>query len=330
MTRRGEFDLIAKVFAPLAGGDPAAGGLMDDAAVLEVPPDGALTVLSVDTLVAGVHFRVQDPPGRIAQKALRVNLSDLAAMGARPRGVLLSAAFSAREDDAWIDAFAAGLGADLAAYGITLLGGDTVATPGPASFSLTAIGHVPPDAVLRRSGALPGHRLWVSGCIGDAALGLDVLTGAVAAPDEAVRAALVDRYQCPDPPVALGEALRGLASAALDVSDGLVADLEHLCRTSRCGARLEAARVPLSAAARACVARDGALLERVLTGGDDYQCLFAAAPEADAAIRAAARGVGVTVTPVGHVTAGHDVCVIGADGTPMTMGSHGWRHGWSG
>jgi len=328
MPRREEFDLIASVFAPLAGNDPAAGGLADDAAVLDAPPDGAQTVLSVDTLVAGVHFRPEDPPGRIARKALRVNLSDLAAMGARPRGILLSAAFSGDEDDAWIDAFAAGLAADLDAYGIALLGGDTVATPGPASFSVTAIGHVPAGAALRRGGGLPGDRVWVSGTIGDAALGLDVLSGALAIPDQAARAALVDGYQVPDPPVALGEAMRGLATAALDVSDGLVADLDHLCRASSCGAHLEAPMVPLSAAVKDCLQRDPGLLERVLTGGDDYQLLFTAPDDAEAAILAAAARVGVAVTPIGWLTDGVGATVIGADGGTMAMGSPGWRHGW--
>lgn len=328
MTRRSEFDLIASVFAPLADADPAARGLADDGAVLDPPPDGEKLVLSVDTLVSGVHFRPDDPPGDIARKAVRVNLSDLSAMGARPRGLLLAAAFSGREDDAWIDAFAAGLRDDLAFYDIALLGGDTVSTPGPASFSITVLGHAPADGVLSRAGGRPGETLWVSGTVGDSALGLDWLNGDMTAPAADDGAWLAARYRVPDPPVALGEALRGLATAGLDVSDGLVADLGHLCRASGCGARLEGAAVPLSAAARRCLGADPSRLIRILTGGDDYQLLFAAPESRATAVRAAAERAGVSVTPVGRLEAGSGVRVTDSDGRALDLADGGWRHGW--
>jgi thiamine-monophosphate kinase len=328
MARRGEFDLIASVFAPLADVDPAARGLADDGAVLDPPPGGEKLVLSVDTLVSGVHFRPDDPPGDIARKAVRVNLSDLAAMGARPRGLLLAAAFSGQEDDAWIEAFAAGLRDDLARYGVGLLGGDTVATPGPASFTVTALGHVPADGVLGRAGGQPGETLWVSGTIGDSALGLDWLSGdmtALAAEDGAWLAA---RYRVPDPPVALGEALRGLATAGLDVSDGLVADLGHLCRAGGCGAHLQAQAVPVSEAARRCLEADPARLVRVLTGGDDYQLLFSAPESRATAVRAAAERAGVSVTPIGRLEAGAGVRVTDSAGRALDLTDGGWRHAW--
>lgn len=331
MTRRGEFDLIHDLFAPLARRHPAALGLTDDAAVMPPPADGSHLVISVDTLVIGVHIRPEDPPESVARKALRVNLSDMAAMGATPTGLVLSAALSPALDDAWLEGFAAGLDADLSTWSLGLLGGDTVSTPGPASFSVTMLGTVPPGAHLTRSGGSPGEDLWVSGTIGDSALGLGVLTGDGPAPaDPAHAAALARRYQVPEPRVALGQALRGLATAALDVSDGLVADLGHLARASGCAARLEAAAVPLSAAARATVGTDPAHLARVLTGGDDYELLFAAPRGQAAAVQAAAAGAGVAVTRIGRLDSGAvgTVAVVGSDGAPLTLARAGWVHRW--
>lgn len=328
MSRRGEFDLIDAVFRPLARRCPAALGLADDAAVLPAPADGQATVVSADMLVASVHFRPQDPPDRVARKALRVNLSDMAAMGAAPVGVLLTLALSPDQDDAWMDGFAAGLEADLAAFGLGLLGGDTVSTPGPLTLSVTILGQAPPDACLTRGGGRIGDDVWVSGTIGDAALGLMVLMGTVAPADPAHAAALVDRYQLPRPRVALGTALRGVATAALDVSDGLVADLGHLCTASGTGARIEVAQVPLSPAGAACVASDPTLQAAILGGGDDYELLFSAPPDRAAAVEAAARAADVAVTRIGTLTPGAAVEVTDAAGDPVRLGKTGWHHRW--
>ncbi|MFN6252770.1 MAG: thiamine-phosphate kinase [Acetobacteraceae bacterium] len=315
-----EFALIARHFRPLAG--DGALDLSDDAALL-TPPAGQQLVLAADALVEGVHFLPDDPPGMIARKLLRVNLSDLAAMGAAPLGYLMTTAFTRGTPDSWIADFVAGLAEDQQRFGIAVLGGDTVATPGPACFSLTIIGTVPPGQALHRRGARIGDEIWVSGSIGDGALGLRVLQGKLAADAEGH---LARRYRLPEPRLALGQALRGLARAAMDVSDGLVQDLGHLCRAAGCGAEITADAVPLSPAARAALAADAALLPLILIGGDDYELLFAAAPEEAAAVQAASVKAGVPVARLGRFVAGDGVVVRDGSGAAITLPQGGWSH----
>ena len=315
-----EFALIARHFRPLAG--DGALDLGDDAALL-TPPEGQQLVLAADALVEGVHFLPDDPPGMIARKLLRVNLSDLAAMGAAPLGYLMTTAFTRGTPDSWIADFVAGLAEDQQRFGISVLGGDTVATPGPACFSLTIIGVVPPGQALHRGGARIGDDVWVSGSIGDGALGLRVLQGSLA-PD--AEGHLARRYHLPEPRLALGQALRGVARAAMDVSDGLVQDLGHLCRAAGCGAEIIADAVPLSAAARAALTGDAALLPLILTGGDDYELLFAAAPEDADAVRAASVASGVPVARLGRFIAGEGVVVRDGSGAAITLPQGGWSH----
>ena len=229
----GEFDLIERLLRPLTRGYPGALNLTDDAALVRVPA-GRELVVAKDAMVADVHFLADDPPDLVGGKLLRVNLSDLAAMGADPLGYLLVIARSPDVTDEWLQSFASGLLADQNRFGCHLLGGDTVSTPGPLTLSLTILGTVPEGSALLRSGAKAGDDVWVSGCLGDAALGLRVLRGLAVTEDEAL--ALVDRYRTPRPRLALGTALRGIASAAIDVSDGLVADLGHILETSGVGA----------------------------------------------------------------------------------------------
>jgi thiamine-monophosphate kinase len=282
-------------------------------------------VAAADAMVEGVHFLPDDPPETIGRKLLRVNLSDLAAMGAAPLGYLLTVALRRGTPEGWIAAFAAGLKADNRTFGVHALGGDTVSTPGPATFSLTALGAVAPGAALRRGGARPGDRVWVSGTLGDGALGLRVLRGELA-PDAAGH--LARRYRLPEPRLALGAALAGVATAAMDVSDGLLQDLGHLCRASGCGAAVEAAALPLSDAARAAVAADPALLSLVLGGGDDYELLFAAPPERSGEVLARAAAAGTAVSPIGAFVEGPPaVAARGADGAPLPApGQGGWSH----
>ena len=316
MALPGEFGLIARHFAPLAG--RGALGLGDDAALLD-PPPGRSLVLAADAMVAGVHFLADDPPETLGRKLLRVNLSDLAAMGAVPLAYLMTTAFPRGVTQDWIAAFAAGLALDQAEFSIELLGGDTVATEGPATFSLTILGHVAPGTALRRVGSRPGDDVWVSGSIGDGALGLLALTGRLPAD-----AHLAERYRLPRPRLALGQALVGLAHAAMDVSDGLVQDLGHLAHAAGCAAVIEADLVPLSDPARLALAADAALLPRILTGGDDYELVFTADPAARDAVLAAA---GTTpATRIGRIEAGEGVRVQDAAGRALDLQATGWSH----
>ncbi len=310
-----EFARIARHFRPLAG--PGALDLLDDAAVF-TPPAGRELVIAADAMVAGVHFLPDDPPDLIARKLLRTNLSDLAAMGAAPFGYLMTVAVPAATEDAWFAAFAAGLAADQAEFGIRLLGGDTTSTSGPVSLSLTVLGTVMPGQALRRSGARAGDGLWVSGTIGDGALGLLAATGRLADAD----GFLAGRYRLPRPRMALGLALHGVAHAVMDVSDGLVQDVGHLCRASGVAAELHAALVPLSGpAARA---------DRIvtcLTGGDDYELVMAVPPGQEAALVAAARATGIPVTRIGAFLAGAPrVTVLLEDGSVLPLEKGGWSH----
>lgn len=321
MSLPAEFALIARHFRPLAG--EGALGLEDDAALLDLPP-GRRLVIAADAMVEGVHFLPGDPPATIGRKLLRVNLSDLAAMGAAPLGYLMTTALPRGVAEDWIAAFAQGLAEDQRAFGLQVLGGDTTATPGPACLSLTILGTVAPGAVLRRRGAKPGDEVWVSGTIGDGALGLRVLRGEIAG-DAAGH--LARRYRLPQPRLALGQALAGLARAGMDVSDGLVQDLGHLCRAAGCGAEVEVPAVPLSAAAAALVARDAALLPVLVTGGDDYELLFTAAPEAAGAVRAAAERAATPVARIGRMVAGAPAVVVrDAAGAPVPLAREGWSH----
>ncbi|WP_149535990.1 thiamine-phosphate kinase [Siccirubricoccus phaeus] len=321
MSLPGEFALIARHFRKLAG--PGALDLADDAALLD-PPPGQQLVLAADAMVAGVHFLAEDPPETIGRKLLRVNLSDLAAMGAAPLGYLMTTALPAGTSEAWLAGFVAGLAADQAEFGLSVLGGDTVSIPGPISLSLTILGHVAPGAALRRAGARPGDEIWVSGSIGDGALGLRVLQGRLPA-DAAGH--LAGRYRVPQPRLALGQALSGLARAAMDVSDGLVQDLGHLCRAGGCGAVLRADAVPLSPPAAALLAGDPALLPLVLGGGDDYELLFAAPPGQGAEVEARAAAAGVAVTRIGEFVEGPaEVRVLDAAGAPLALPRLGWSH----
>jgi thiamine-monophosphate kinase len=304
-SQSGEDRLIARYFRPLAT-HPGARALIDDAATF-TPPAGADVVLTTDALVGGVHFFADDPADTIAQKALRVNLSDLAAKGSQPAGFLLCLALPQTIGEAWLEAFARGLGADARAYGCALLGGDTVRTTGPVTISITAIGTLPRGTMVGRVGARPGDRVVVTGTIGDGALGLLVRRDPAAAPrwqlDDGQRGHLIERYLLPQPRNALAEALRLHASAAMDVSDGLAGDLRKLCAASGVAAEIEVARVPLSGAARRAMASDPSLIEIALTGGDDYEVVATVPAAARDGLMAQAKTAGVALTEIGIIRA---------------------------
>lgn len=325
----GEDALIQATFAPLAVGFPGALGLLDDCAVL-APPPGQDLVLTTDAVAAGVHFLADDAPADIAWKALAVNVSDLVGKGARPLVYLLSVALPEAPTPAWLAGFAQGLGAAQEAFAIQLAGGDTDRRPGPLSITVTAIGAVPRGCMMRRATARAGDLLFVSGTLGDSALGLKLRRDPAQAPalglEPRAAEALVARYLRPVPRLLLAPHLLAFASAAMDISDGLVKDCGRLAGASGVAAALEAARLPLSAPLGAALRRAPELIEAALAGGDDYEVLAAVPPERALDFKAAAAASGVLVTEVGRLAAGAGVTVIDRDGRPMTLGSTGWDH----
>lgn len=324
--RPGEFGMIARYLRPLAD-DPGAFGLTDDAALLR-PEPGFDLVLTKDMVAAGVHFFAEDPAGSIARKALRVNLSDLAAKGAEPIGYLLGLALPADWTEDWMEAFSAGLAEDQQRYGIPLLGGDTVKSPDGLMLSVTALGQVPAGGIVRRAGAAVGDVIVASGTIGDAALGLRLRLGTLdGAPAGEGALHLLDRYLHPQPRLGLAEAVRGFASASLDISDGLIGDLGHITRTSGVSAIVEAARVPLSDAARALMATDPSVLASIVTGGDDYEILTTMPQAHFTAYQAAADRAGIPVTVIGRIVEGQGPpVVIDANGNAIALGRASHDH----
>lgn len=323
MSLPGEFELIRRYFAPLAG--PGSLSLADDAALLDPRPGWSL-VATVDAVVLGIDFLPVDPPDLVARKALRVNLSDLAAMGAEPLGYLLVAALPPGLDEAWIAGFAQGLARDQEEFEIALLGGDTSATPGPLSLTVTAFGQVERGRALLRSGARPGEGIYVSGTVGDGAFGLLVAKGGGAGLEEPQRSYLLDRYRLPRPRVALGRRILGLATAAIDLSDGLAADLGHVCAASNVGATVVAVRVPLSPAARALLQAGEGTLEQALTGGDDYELLFTAPVEAEPALARAAAELDLPLSRIGVIRPEPGPVFLDERGEPIALARGGYRH----
>lgn len=323
-----EDDFIARYFAPLAG--PAALSLKDDTA-LYAPPLGHELVITADAIVAGVHFFADDAPEQIARKALRVNISDIAAKGAEPQGFLMTFATPRDIGEDWVGRFAQALGEDAQLYRCPLMGGDTVSTPGPLSISITVIGSTPAGQMVRRSGARAGDLIYVSGTIGDGALGLYGRMAQAPAWMQGLASAqrdhLVARYLEPQPRLALAPVVRAHAHGAMDVSDGLVGDLAKMMRVSGVAARVELARVPLSDAARAACSDAGAF-DIAVTGGDDYEILCTIAPQNAGSFEADALQAGVAVTRIGEVLAGTvgEAAFIGADGLRRTFAHGSFSH----
>jgi thiamine-monophosphate kinase len=324
MTERpSEDDLIARYFAPLAGEGGLA--LKDDAARL-TPPPGDDLVITVDGLVGGVHFFADDSAGDIARKTLRVNLSDLAAKGARPLGFLLTLALPSDWTGEWLAAFAAGLGDDALVYGCPLLGGDTVKTPGPLTLSITALGAVRHGKMVLRTGARVGDLIYATGTIGDSALGLRARFGRLPPVSESARGHLLDRYLLPRPRLALAKAMSAHASGGMDISDGFVGDLVKMLRVSGVTAEVDLARLPLSEAAREAIEADAGLFEIAATGGDDYELLASVPPSQAAAFEAAAAAADVPATRVGEVQAGSAPPRFQRDGREMVFPRGAFSH----
>lgn len=324
-----EEDFIARYLAPLAADCPGAFGLADDAALIAVPASEEL-VVTTDAVAAGVHFFADDAPGDIAWKALAVNVSDLAGKGATPLAYQMALSLPFLPEPAWMEGFVAGLREAQRAFGIRLSGGDTDRRPGPLTITLTAMGTVPTGKMVRRGSAAAGDRLYVTGTLGDGALGLlvrsgDPRAGAWGLSPEA-RAHLLNRYLRPSPRLELGSVLRTFAAAAMDVSDGLAKDLGRMCKTSGAGAAVECARLPLSAPARAVVEREPNLFERILAGGDDYELLIAVPKALAVTFETQCRDTGVAVTAIGEMRTGSDVLFLGSGGKPFQLTRSGWDH----
>ena len=314
-----EFELIAKYFTRPAR--TAALGVGDDCALIR-PPAGLVLALTTDTLSENTHFLPGADPRRLGHKSLAVNLSDLAAMGADPRWFLLAIALP-DVDEAWLEAFAAGMFALAEAHAIELIGGDT--TRGPRTITITAIGTLPPGYALRRDAAQSGDDVWLSGATGDAALGLAHLKGKIVLTGEAA-ARCIARLEQPAPRVALGQRLRGVAAAAIDVSDGLLADLGHILERSKLAAEIDYESLPRSPDLRACP--DTTLADDcLLAGGDDYELVFTAAPDRRAAVNAAGRAANVAVTRIGRTIAGApEVRLLDRAGKPLRVEQLGFDH----
>lgn len=320
----GEDRLIARFFQPIAT-HPGALGLSDDAAFIK-PPPGCDLVLKTDAIIGGVHFFTDDAARDVARKALRVNLSDLAAKGAAPLGFLLALALPKEVGDDWLAGFAEGLCGDAVLFGCPLFGGDTDRTPGPVTVSIAMFGSVPEGTMVRRAGAKAGDRVFVSGTIGDAALGLALRKGASWKLSDAQRQHLFSRYLLPQPRNALAEAVRSHASAAMDVSDGLAGDFAKLCRASQVAAEIEVARMPLSDAAKSVLTTEPDMLETALTGGDDYEIVCTVPAGQAASFRAAVQAAKVAVTEIGEIKAGEGARFLGSSGQALAFKRASFSH----
>ncbi len=325
--RSPEQQLIQEIFAPLAEAADGAFGLTDDAALI-TPVAGTEQVITKDALVAGVHFFADDAPESVARKCLRVNLSDLAAKGARPRYYLLAIALPLDLERSWLERFAAGLAVDQRSYGCTLIGGDTVSTDGPLMVSITALGEVPEGGMITRAGAKPGDGVFVTGTIGDAAAGLGVrarsaFEGLPPGDLEFLR----DRYHLPQPRVSATDMLQNFATASIDVSDGLLGDLQLLCLASGVGAEIDLASIPFSPAATTLIAAESISEEDLITGGDDYEILFTADARNADDTEAMSGAANCDVTRIGTVVdEARGVRCIGRDGKPLSIVRASYSH----
>jgi thiamine-monophosphate kinase len=321
-----EFAAIHTVFTPLALNYAGSLGLRDDAALLRLA-QGQELVVTTDAISEGIHFLGTEAPEWIAKKLLRSNLSDLAAMGAKPECYFLSIMLPENTSDAWIARFGQGLAEDQALFGIQLAGGDTITTKGLFSASVTAMGTVKMGTSLRRSGAKAGNTIYVSGTLGDSALGLALLQerlGVEVSPVDSLW--LKERYFLPHPRVGLGQKLVGVVSAAMDISDGLVQDLGHICAASGVGAVLHRKWLPLSDAAAHVIDKQDDWWQAVLAGGDDYELLFTVPATAQEQVKAIGEELHLKLTMVGEIVAGEGVSVQDEHGIDVTPERGGYSH----
>ena len=331
-SRLSEFDLIKKYLRPLAQAASGAALLSDDAAVLPTK-DGHHLVVTMDTLISDVHFFEITPPHLIAAKSLRVNISDLASMGADPAFYTLSLSLpydgDVKYDADWLSRFSQGLAIEQDLYGITLVGGDTVSTPGPLSLTITAFGWVKIGQAIMRSGATAGDLVYVSGTIGDSWLGLSSLRGRFLELDPSYLEFVTDSYHLPQPRLDLGQRLYGVANSAIDISDGLIQDLGHICRASKVSAAIKTDNIPLSGPARVLVADNTQLINSLISGGDDYELLFTVPKKWDRTISNMAKELDLPLSLIGFIEPSvhdHLVAIYDEEGTKIDLTSTGYQH----
>ncbi|MBH89371.1 MAG: thiamine-phosphate kinase [Magnetovibrio sp.] len=331
-SRPNEFDLIKKYLSPLTQAEVGAALLRDDAAVVKTKKNYQL-VVTMDTLISDVHFVEETPPDLIASKCLRVNISDLAAMGADPAYYSLSLSLpdsgNVKYDASWINTFSQGLAIEQDLYNVTLIGGDTVSTPGPLSLTITAFGWVKKDCEIKRSGANIGDLVYVSGTIGDAYLGLSTLRKNNIKIEQPHLNYVIDRYLRPQPRIDLGRRLTGFASSAIDISDGFSQDLGHICTASHVSATIRASDIPLSETARAMVEVNSKLLEELISGGDDYELLFTVPVKFQKNISQLAKELEIALTQVGNIEPlldSHLVTFLDSKGIKVDIASSGYQH----
>ncbi len=318
-----EFERIEKIFAPLATHTGAL-GLKDDAALLS-PSAGCEFVITTDAITEGVHFIGNESPASIAKKLLRTNLSDLAAKGAKPIGYQLAILVPARLTDDWLTEFARGLKEDQQQFGISLLGGDSSVSKGFLTLSMTAIGEAPKGSAILRSGATPDDMLVLSGTLGESSAGLKLLSSQSDAISAVEKAYLVERYRIPHPRVELGQMLRGVASASMDISDGLMQDLHHLCHASGVGAVVHFEHIPLSSAVRKLFLAGSLTFEDIVAGGDDYELLFTLPPQRATELPALSQRSGVPLTVIGSITK-EKAIYLDRDGKVIHLTHQGYQH----
>lgn len=326
MSGLSEFELIETLLKPLAVNAPGAFALSDDAAILPEPMAGGVLVVTKDALAIGTHMLVDDPPADMARKALRVNLSDLASMGAKPLGFFMALCTGNDTDERFLKEFISGLADDVEKFSIPLMGGDIIRQYGPFVVTITAVGSVKKEDVLRRSHAKPGDSLWVSGTVGDGALGLLSARGQLPTLSAESQAFLSNRYRVPQPRIETGLSLAGLVGACIDVSDGLVADVDHICKASGVGCRIEQTAIPLSPAATEAVRFDEGLWKTILTGGDDYELAFAVPAEQEAQITDLMQVGPIQLTRIGMFQSGSGATVVDADGVGVQLDQLGFQH----
>lgn len=320
-----EFGLIDRLFRPLAAANIGSANLQDDCSTLPLKK-GYEALYSMDTLVEGIHFFKDDPADSIAKKLLRVNLSDLAASGGKARGYLLALSLPHQVSLTWIESFVGGLREDQSKFNVCLLGGDTTSTKGPITLSMTAIGEVPINQAIRRSGAKPGDDIFVTGCIGDAAIALKLFEDLGREETLQHYPDLYEKYVLPDPPVTFGSMLPNVATACIDISDGFCADLGHICSASNVGAKVELVKIPLSIWAQQLIRTKKSYWESVFNGGDDYELLFTANKDNRKRIKGIGIQFNTLLSRVGSIEDSEGVIILDKFGNEVAAKTAGWQH----